>query len=281
MRFFFTTTILAVFCSLLAFEPAPRKSVFSMKKFEKKMALVKPGLFAAKHEATNLEYNTFLSFLEKKGDPSIFQIAKIQDDKWNGFLSYGEPFKPAYAHHPAYENYPVVNVSQQGASLFCDWLTEQYNAYPKRKFKKVRFRLPTEQEWLAAARAGNEFAIYPWGSRYLRNSDGEYLANFRRISESEQKKLREDGLMEVNKNVFSDTYFSAIPAPVKSFYPNKFGIYNLSGNVAEMLSEQGRTRGGSWQSFGYYLRLDSEDEYAGFTDASPLIGFRYFMEVIE
>ncbi len=281
MRYLFTTTILAVLCSLMAFKPAPRKTVFSMKKIEKKMALVKSGLFAAKHETTNLEYNEFLAFLEKKGDPSTLQIAKIQNETWSGFPTYGEPFRSQYAHHPAYENYPVVNISQQGASLFCEWLTEQYNAYPKRQYKKVRFRLPTEQEWLTAARAGNEYAIYPWGGNYLKNNDGQYLANFRRISESQQMRLREDGLMEVNNKGFSDNYVAAIPSPVESFYPNDFGIYNLSGNVAEMLSEQGRTRGGSWQSFGYYLRLDSEDEYAGFTEASPLIGFRYFMEVIE
>ena len=55
----------------------------------------------------------------------------------------------------------------------------------------------------------------------------------------------------------------------------------MSGNVAEMLNEPGRTKGGSWASSGYYLRIDAEDEYEGFTEPSPMIGFRYFMEILE
>ena len=34
-------------------------------------------------------------------------------------------------------------------------------------------------------------------------------------------------------------------------------------------------------SFGYYLRIDVEDEYAGFIKASLTIGFRYFVEILE
>ncbi len=48
-----------------------------------------------------------------------------------------------------------------------------------------------------------------------------------------------------------------------------------------MLAEAGQTKGGSWASTGYYIRIDAEDEYAGITKPDPRIGFRYFVEIIE
>lgn len=60
-------------------------------------------------------------------------------------------------------------------------------------------------------------------------------------------------------------------APSQSFYPNDWGLYNMSGNVAEMISEKGIAMGGSWHDTGYDVRTESAQSY---TDASPLIGFR-------
>ena len=71
----------------------------------------------------------------------------------------------------------------------------------------------------------------------------------------------------------------AYTAPVDSFDPGANGIYNMSGNVAEMLLEKGATKGGSWGSSGYYVRIDAEDEFQGM-ESSPYVGFRIFMEVI-
>jgi hypothetical protein len=67
---------------------------------------------------------------------------------------------------------------------------------------------------------------------------------------------------------------------VTQYSPNPLGLYNLSGNAAEMLLEKGSTKGGSWGSSGYYVRIDAEDEFEGF-ESSPYVGFRYFMEVKE
>ena len=72
-----------------------------------------------------------------------------------------------------------------------------------------------------------------------------------------------------------------ITAPVKSYFPNGYGLYNMSGNVAEMLIEKPRTNGRSWNSGGIDVKIDAEDEYEGFEGGSPYIGFRYFMEIIE
>ena len=57
----------------------------------------------------------------------------------------------------------------------------------------------------------------------------------------------------------------------KGHYPNDFGLYNVCGNVAEMVAERGIAYGGSYLDPGYDIRIDSEKRYDG---PSPLIGFR-------
>jgi hypothetical protein len=52
----------------------------------------------------------------------------------------------------------------------------------------------------------------------------------------------------------------------------------MSGNVAEMLNEKGIAKGGSYNSPGYDVRIESKMNY---NDASPEVGFRVFMEVIN
>ena len=60
-------------------------------------------------------------------------------------------------------------------------------------------------------------------------------------------------------------------AHVKSYYPNDYGLYNMSGNVAEMILEKETAMGGSWLSPGYDVRIISEEKYE-----QPMagIGFR-------
>lgn len=72
-----------------------------------------------------------------------------------------------------------------------------------------------------------------------------------------------------------------ITAPIKSFTANSLGIYNLSGNVAEMVLEGWSTKGGSWNSTGYEVRIDAPEPYAGINTPSPYIDFRILMIVEE
>lgn len=274
----------------LSFTFNRKEKVFTLKKFEKNnLGLVKSNLYAGKYEVSHLEYIEFLNHLEKTEQTEKLAVASIQNENWKDLLpnkNYNSPFVEVYHSHPAYFEYPVVNVSHEGANLFCEWLTDIYHQNPERKFSKVRFRLPTKEEWILAAKGGHELAPFPWGGYYTQNGDGDILANFYRIPQSALKaKHTPNGLeVELAEPSFSNQLINSqahITAPVKSFLPNDFGLHNMSGNVAEMLAEKGSTKGGSWRSSAYYIRIDAEDEFAGWEKPSPLIGFRYFMEVIE
>ena len=214
----------------------------------------------------------------KKEEVEIYPDTTVWIKDFN--YSYNEPMHNDYFSHPAYQDYPVVGISWSQAVAFCNWRTSFKNLYQKKSNKPLvnYFRLPTEAEWEYAARGGIPSGIYPWGSPYLLNDRGCFLANF--------KPLRGD--------YSSDQAMYTVEA--KSFLANDYNLYNMAGNVAEwtgssydpgayeyvsslnpnlsLASEKRKViRGGSWKDVAYFLRVSSRDfEYAD--TARSYIGFR-------
>lgn len=255
------------------------------------------SFFMLKGELTNFDYLIFITNLEHQ-NPELFQKMLPDTTTWRAPLAYNEPYVEYYFRHPAYRNYPVVGVSYGQAQAYCNWLTESYHQLPERIFKKVIFRLPTEDEWIYAALGGSERNIFPWDGPYTRNSKGDLMAN----------------CMSFNtENVICDTVyqknangeFEAVPiyraypggdyygvagylndgadvtAPSVSYWPNGFGLYNMAGNVSEMVQEPGITHGGSWNDPGAYMRITERQTYEGTSSSSNKRGFRIVVEVVE
>lgn len=109
-------------------------------------------------------------------------------------------------------NYPVVDVNWDDATAYCQWLSEKTGK---------KYRLPTEAEWEKAARGGLEGKKYPWGDE--ENNAGERpLANCG--SEADNDRIRaKDGFLYT--------------APVGSYPPNQFGLYDIAGNVWEWCAD--------------------------------------------
>jgi formylglycine-generating enzyme required for sulfatase activity len=258
----------------------PLSGIVTLKEVESSVVKLSDKLYAGKYEVSNRLYLNFEHSLKVAGKTEQLKTAMVDSVNWRDKLAYNEPYVDYYYHHPAYANYPVVNISYDAAQLFCQWLTDWYNADAKRKYKKVVFRLPSESEWVTAAQGGNKSNIYSWGIRLLQGC--EYAGNFRRIGEESlkydtvKKQIiidRGDYGIAGNLNDAAD-----ITAPVDAYKPNAFGIYNACGNVAEMISQKGIACGGGWKSLGGDIRIDSR---VSFARSASDIGFRYFMEIIE
>jgi sulfatase modifying factor 1 len=160
-------------------------------------------------------------------------------------------------------NQPVVGVSWHDAQAFCRWLTRETG---------VVHRLPTEAEWEAAARGGLAGEPFPWG-RELPDAGGGRRANY------DSKGFANDGF--------------ALSAPVASFPPNGYGLFDMAGNVSQWGADQytppgGWTpfafpecrirKGGSWRSQARDLRCAAR-EFSPPDTADGFIGFRVLREM--
>ncbi len=208
-------------------------------------------------------------------------------------FSYNDPQTQHYFAHPAYDEYPVVGVSWDQANAFCNWRTQLINGYRTNKGQPENppYRLPTEWEFEYAARGGRNSSPYPWGGPYIRNDKGCFLANFK----PGRGNYSDDGGLYTVK--------------VRSYEPNDFGLYNMSGNVAEWTTtaydeaiyntvhdlnpdykysakaEENKVmkrkvvRGGSWKDIGFMLQ-NSTRTYEYQDTSKSYIGFRCAMDFL-
>ena len=245
-------------------------------------------------EITNDEYRQFIQYIEENPDyelPDGVTIESLKPDTtvWSSDFThhYGDPLLAYYWDHPRFDDYPVVGVSWESAKEFTRWRTFFLNSYREEEglYPYPSFRLPTEAEWEYAARGGRNNVKYPWGNPYTRNSRGCVLANFK----------------PGRGNYVDDGY--AYTSPVGVFFPNDFGLYDMSGNVAEWCEDayidsynplvwdlnpiyrddensQKVIRGGSWKDIAFFIEVasrtyeykDSTRAFIGFRTAMPHLG---------
>jgi formylglycine-generating enzyme required for sulfatase activity len=157
---------------------------------------------------------------------------------------------------PQGENHPVVDVSWNDAVAFCKWLGEK---------ERKHYRLPTEAEWEYACRAGTT-------TRYWCGDDPQSLLKNANIYDQSSAKV----FPEWSKYALPGDDRFPFTAPVASFQPNPFGLYDMHGNVWQWCSDfygkdyyakspvddpQGPAterkhvrRGGAWHSWPLYCR---------------------------
>ena len=196
---------------------------------------VSENFFADECEISNLAWQEYERSTARKFGKNSAEYAAVLPDTlvWREKNSYNEPYVKYYYRHPAYKDYPVVGVSHEQAIAFCKWRTEkvkQFCMIGKIKFPEFEYKLPSKEEWEMLA------DIHP----YVLNNNGlneKKLPTFnhRWMTDSIYKKYK-------NENKLS----ADVTAPVYSYWKNAYGLFNLYGNVAEMINEKGICKGGAW-----------------------------------
>ena len=152
---------------------------------------------------------------------------------------------------------PTSGVTWAMAKTYCEWVGK---------------RLPTEHEWMYAARGPDSDRLYTWGD-HPPLEDGRHFANYGRMGKQRPIGGRDDG------------HKYAAPIGVfSSRVPKPFGVANLAGNVREWTSTADAggyvIRGGGWRDLGYETRVTRRDVQAA-THFSADVGFRCALDVPE
>ncbi len=187
------------------------------------------GFYMDEHEVTNAEYAAFVKATNYKtvaerplnpadypGVPAdklvpgsaVFTPTKTQVSldnplQWWNYVAgadWSHPEGPA-SSIKGRENYPAIHISYEDAAAYAKWAGK---------------RLPTEAEWEFAAQGGKGNHTYYWGDQL--KPGNKWVAN-----------IYQGNFPDKNTN--EDGYTGA--APVKSFPPNPYGLYDMDGNVWE------------------------------------------------
>lgn len=182
------------------------------------------GFYIQKYEVSNAEFASFVSEIghvteaENFGDSFVLEnllsegvkvgiTQAVKDAPWWLPVKSASWFQPEGMDSSidSRGDHPVVHVSWNDAVAFCEW---------------GGGRLPTEAEWEYAARGGLEGRLFPWGNNPT--PKGEYWMNIWQ------------GEFPV-QNTLEDSFLAT--APVDSYHPNKYGLFNMAGNVWEWVSD--------------------------------------------
>ena len=228
---------------------------------------LKNNLYIDSKEIQNTDYREYLFWLLKaKGRKSTEYIAAFPDTSvWQEKL-HTKPLIEKYLRTVHYSSYPMVGVSYEQANNYCKWRTDIVNEYilikkgivengflekgsenftlksfldgtyknilrkvkPEDNYLIARYRLPSKEEWEYAASADLDIKRYPLGFKKSIFSNSELASNTK------------NGNKEIKKLQFTAT------VPVSSYKTNKYKIYCMIGNVAEMTLTKGISKGGSW-----------------------------------
>ncbi|MFH6604386.1 formylglycine-generating enzyme family protein [Maribacter algicola] len=158
-----------------------------------------------------------LTFKKSKSSvPNLYDFSQWW--QWTIGASWKHPAGPN-SSIKGKENHPVVHIAYEDALAYCEWAGR---------------RLPTEAEWELAARGNRKDKIFFWGD------DQDLLGNQANTWEGEFP------VMNTQQDGFERR------APVKSYPPNDFGLYDMAGNVWEWT--------GDWYNTNYYNEVSSKKQ---------------------
>ena len=201
------------------------------------------GFAIGQREVSVKEFRAFVKETGYRTDAERLRSSTVYDQH-SGRLTMRDRvnWKMNFEGEKASDDDPVLHVSWNDANAYCDWLARGTGK---------PYRLPSEAEFEYALRGGKN-TVYWWGddspSRVVENITGEGdISNSRRN-------------WSTSFQGYSDKFWG--PAPVGSFEPGPFGLYDIGGNVGEWVRDcwhdtymRAPVDGSAWINPGCKLRV--------------------------
>ncbi len=273
---------------------------------------LKGNLFIDKTEISNTNWREFMYWNSTHKVSKSYRCSMLPDSTvWGNTYIYANWYSnnekvkanTHYLRHAAFSDFPVIGISYKQALEFCKWRSDIVNQYLYYKSKKlkcpldsvknypevVKYRLPTAEEWEYAASAGLDFNKYPAGYESIIDRDNLPVNDTREYALIYRLKQIDNSHIDTSKKKFTKftnvpiiytSYKTAMMTSVNTGKPNIFGIYNMLGNVSEIITDS--TYKGL--NFTQSISNDSSDIYnyrKTFRYSKPEIwlGFRCVCEV--
>lgn len=180
---------------------------------------------------------------------------EITQGEFNALMSdslYGyNSFKPDSFIYGMGDKYPIYEINYYDAAMFCNarskkegydtvYIYDSINGIPGNDcdfgvggqwltidLTKIGYRLPTGAEWEYACKAGSKTEFY-WGATY-----NNYPSNYEDTLE-----ISKYCIWAINSSNLGETHPSFGANKVGTKLPNKFGLYDMIGNVSEWIHDR-------------------------------------------
>ncbi len=193
-----------------AYSRAPGKAEWFVKEHPRHKVIISKSFYMQTQEVTVAQFRLFFEETGYKTDAEKAGYGFILDKNAQWVEKPGANWGDV--GFPQEDNHPVVMVSWHDAQAFIAWLNKREGT--------TAYRLPTEAEWEYACRAGTKTRFY-WGNQlksgYANFADRSYETNH--PADPYIYRDLDDGF--------------PYTAPVGSFKPNRWGLYDMAGNVQE------------------------------------------------
>lgn len=243
--------------------------------YPKRHVTIHKPLAFSRTEITVRQFDRFIQHTcyQPRGGARWWDPEHVDDFIFNGNLTWEAPGFPQTMEQP------VVAITRYDAEAYARWVSWVTGAV---------YRLPTEDEWEWAARGGSNTTFF-WGDTL--NLASQY-ANTYDNSSAAANKFRWP----------SNKQYDGFPwtAPVGSFKPNGYGLYDMTGNAREFMADdwqpdlsQSRNngsihtgpapfptvRGGAWNYLSKNLRINYRSGYTSSEVATNMFGIRLVREL--
>jgi formylglycine-generating enzyme required for sulfatase activity len=212
-------------------------------------------------------------------EPSVWNLIKMKTDKYSNSTPVYTLQPLGYFYDECDKNfifdcntkstcpslclrYPITGISYEQVIEFCKWRTKIVNENPifKTDKKQIVFRLPTEKEWVQFAKIG-------FSEQELKIGFRDSLA----IMQNKKVKCRECPMYNYKTTSSCDSMPSITVTYNGCYAPDGKNTYDLFGNVSEMTSIKGISKGGNYLLFAKQCHPDSIQKYV---EPEKWLGFR-------